>query len=364
MVTTTAPPARLALLRSLAWRLLVALLTPALLWFGFLLFSVWQTERAIVHDLPPQAQAPLPQKRLGSKPSLVFREPQPGPRLARVDIPMDGALPDTTVVPADSGLKVWNGKTRFTVLLLTVDHKSTTTTQMQNIILASLDLERQTVTLVKLPHKLYVEVPGFGYQTLDDTLMIGERPEHTQAVGGGLGLMINTLRQNFGITQIDEYVLLRLDGLARGIDAVGGVEVNVPERFVDRDTPDVVFEPGLQHMDGSRVLRYAQAHRVAGDLTAMPRWPNVVLAVKQQLARLDILRRAPALLQAVGDGVQTSFSVEEQVRLARWSRSLPRANVTWRSIEGPAAITRDGKSVIYVDWATLDPVFGLQPGQR
>jgi len=72
--------------------------------------------------------------------------------------------------------------------------------------------------------------------------------------------------------EITHYVLIDFDGFRRLIDAVGGIDIDVPKRLYDASYPTrnwgytvVDIPAGLQHFDGDKALKYARSRYSTSD---------------------------------------------------------------------------------------------------
>jgi len=354
--------------------IIVLIAAPAL----YLAAKTWQTSRAIYHEIPTQAQGALTPAPTGRIPIVIITPQATATRgVASQLTPYDPSKwvpsPTAEVTPVvQSNIKEWNGKKRINFLLLGVDRRGNEIPRSDTIILASLDFEHNRAYVLSIPRDLYVNVPGFNYWKINAAYALGENPKYKDQVGGGIGLLIMTLRQNFGI-DIDEYATIDFEGFIKGIDAIGGVDIRVPKKIVDNQYPSesggyerVVFNAGLQHMDGEMALKYARTRHADSDFGRMRRQQQIILAVQQKAKNPSILLKAPTLLNIIKGHVETSLSPSEQLKLGRWAASLPKKNIEFYSIEGPIGMTPDGQSVVYADWNAINPilkkVFGPQAG--
>ncbi len=100
-----------------------------------------------------------------------------------------------------------------------------------------------------------------GEQRINTINMLGE---YTLEGTSGPALLKASLTESFGV-QMENYVRLDFNGLVDLVDAVGGVDINVPKLIIDYEYPTldggimtIQFDPGPQHMDGERALQYAR----------------------------------------------------------------------------------------------------------
>jgi len=107
--------------------------------------------------------------------------------------------------------------------------------------------------------------------------------------GSGPAAAMETVRSNFGV-DVHRYVRLDLAGFVQIVDAIGGIDLNVPAPLFDDQYPTydygvqtVSFAAGPQHMDGERALAYARIRHGSSDFQRAERQQHVIRGV---LARL------------------------------------------------------------------------------
>ena len=111
-----------------------------------------------------------------------------------------------------------------------------------------------------LPRDLRASIPGYGDQKINAAMQIG-----------GPKLAIETVDALFGTAlRINHVVVVDFGSFEKLIDAVGGIDVNVPENILSNrfDCPYPAskcaswrgwrFDKGAQHMDGHRALIYSR----------------------------------------------------------------------------------------------------------
>jgi polyisoprenyl-teichoic acid--peptidoglycan teichoic acid transferase len=119
--------------------------------------------------------------------------------------------------------------------------------------------------------------------------------------------------------QLDGMVIADLNGFVKLIDALGGVDITVPERIVDSEYPKedgsgyirIVIEPGRQHMDGSHALQYARTRHQDSDYGRMGRQQQVLVALRKQLNVCALLPRLPELVRISKEALRTDVPVSD-----------------------------------------------------
>jgi anionic cell wall polymer biosynthesis LytR-Cps2A-Psr (LCP) family protein len=156
--------------------------------------------------------------------------------------------------------------------------------------------------------------------------------------------MRDTVEDNFNIS-IDGYVLVDFDGFTEVVDAAGGVNVDVPYEIVDPEYPTanygtevVRFEPGMQHMDGARALKYVRTRHADSDDQRRERQWQVMLALFDQGKSIGSIRKADEIILAAGNSVQTSFQLDEQATLARLALDMDSSRIRFSSLGPPILV--------------------------
>ncbi|WP_048876551.1 LCP family protein [Saccharomonospora saliphila] len=106
-------------------------------------------------------------------------------------------------------------------------------------------------TLLSLPRDSRVPIPGHGVNKINAAFSFGGAP-----------LLARTVEQATGL-RLDHYAEIGFGGFAGIVDAVGGVEMDIPERMHDTKT-GITIPQGTQTLDGRQALgfvrmRYSEA---------------------------------------------------------------------------------------------------------
>ncbi|MDZ7799483.1 MAG: LCP family protein [Trueperaceae bacterium] len=197
------------------------------------------------------------------------------------------------------------------------------------------------VIMVAIPRDLFV---GSGTRRINGVL----------AREGSDGL-VERVEAIMGVP-IDYHAIIDLDIFERVVDALGGVEVNVPERMYYRDVAgglEIDLQPGPQVLDGEEAgdfVRYRQFRR--GDID---RIDNVKRLAYAMLARVKELHVRAA--GALPDLMSTYFDqVETNASPALLRRLIPRIDAfEIRSATLPTRdVVRDGAQGLTTDPAEVE----------
>jgi LCP family protein required for cell wall assembly len=263
----------------------------------------------------------------------------------------------------DPGLSpIWGGRTSLNILIAGVDRRADGGDQNADVlIIAHVDLINKRVAAVSLPRDLLVEIPGVGPDKINGSYNFGVK-SNPDDPAAGVAKVRDTIESVFGVP-LDGYVLIDFNGFKDVVDSVGGIDVNVPYAIVDDQYPTedygtevVTFDPGLQNMDGETALKYVRTRHADSDDARRERQYQVLLALFDTSKSVTSVTRADEIIGAVGNSVQTSFPLDQQLMLARLGSQVQREDIRL-SVLGPPVLesgyTADGKWVYFGDLATM-----------
>lgn len=213
---------------------------------------------------------------------------------------------------------------RITILMMGIDRRpgepfiSRTDTMM----LVSFNPQTESVSVLSVPRDLYVVIPGRGRDRINTAFVYGAQGNNP---AGGAELAMRTVEYNLGVP-VDHYVMLDFNAFVRAVDAIGGIDVDVPYDINDPTFPDMNYgyDPlyipaGEHHFDGLTALKYARTRHQDNDFYRARRQQQVLLAVRSKAMSLgpaEMLRQAPFLYQQLEEGIRTDLSLEQIVALA------------------------------------------------
>lgn len=135
--------------------------------------------------------------------------------------------------------------------------------------------------------------------------------------------------------EIPYFVLIDMEGFAQLIDALGGIDIDVPERLpIGSNTfdngrpadPIGYIEPGLQHMNGETALWYARSRYGSNDYARMERQRQVQEAILRQFDPANVLLKFQGIAAAGTQVVSTDIPQSMLgyfVELATKTKDLP-----------------------------------------
>ncbi len=296
----------------------------------------------------PETQAPSPTKSANDNPSSFD--------VARGIFSAGTGGDDTS---ADS---VWPDQQYLNIMVLGVDTRDDGGDQNADvIILARLDLQRNTLNSISIPRDLLVEIPGHGEGKINGAYGIGVEEDPDDRVAG-VAMMRDTIEHNFGI-MIDDYVMVDFEGFTEVVDAVGGIDIDVPTTIVDENYPTEDYgtrtlriEEGRQHMDGETALAYARTRHADSDDQRRERQMLVIKALFEKGTELGSVTRVADIIRAASGAAQTSFHWDEQLALASIALDMDQSRINMANLEQPMITpgsTDDGAWVYIGDIAEI-----------
>ncbi len=227
--------------------------------------------------------------------------------------------PALTPMPTRVPLPTWNGTGRVTILLIGSDTRGNgEVARSDTLILVTINPETKQVSMLSIPRDLLVTIPNYGKGKINAAYAYGSSSTLT-----GPGVAAATIEYNFGVT-IDYFAEVNTTGLARIIDTVGGVTLDVATPIKDDEYPGagtnyirVLFQTGLQHMDGTTAVHYARTRHDDSDFARGDRQRQLLMALRSQAVGLNLLPKAPKLLGQLGDTFRTDLSPTQVLALAK-----------------------------------------------
>lgn len=134
-----------------------------------------------------------------------------------------------------------------------------------------------------------------------------------QGISAGILAMMDAAEGMTGL-KMQFYAVVDMTGLSSMIDALGGVDVVVPERVgianmgvPDDEVPEWI-EAGPQHLDGWHALMFARSrHAATGDYDRMLRQQILIQALQKQMNPVNVLAKFQQISTAGGLMLKTNI---------------------------------------------------------
>lgn len=173
--------------------------------------------------------------------------------------------------------------------------------------------------LLVIPGNTVIEVPGYDERQIGDAFAIG-----------GPNLTRQTVARLSG-TEIPHYLLIDAQGIKDVVEAMGGLQIDVPESISGRAVPGgpiVTLSQGPQTLNGDETLVYLQGSYLEDDVSQARRQQDLLTALFGQALAPETLIFEPATLSALFESVDTNMSSSEAVQLAIRFRTVRGSGVS------------------------------------
>lgn len=195
------------------------------------------------------------------------------------------------------------------------------------MLLIRFDPETKKMTMLSIPRDTRIDLKGRGKIKINST-----------NVHGGPALTAKSASELLGDVAIDRYVRINVLGVAKLIDALGGVDVYVPQDMKYHDHSQHLYidlKKGQQHLDGEKALQLLRfRHDENGDIGRIQRQQIVIRALIDQVLNPGILTQVPQVLNVVKENIDTNLNVEEILALAGFGARTNRSNLQMLMVPG------------------------------
>jgi LCP family protein required for cell wall assembly len=164
--------------------------------------------------------------------------------VARVNAGTTAAAPGAPLNILVAGVDRRTGLTARQIAALHVGRVEGTANS-DTLMLVHISPGHSRIVVVSLPRDSWVSIPGFGMNKINAAYGLG-----------GPQLMVKTVEQATGLT-INDYVEVNFLAFVTVIDALGGVNVCLPEAL-DDPASGAHLSAGFHHLDGIQALEYAR----------------------------------------------------------------------------------------------------------
>jgi polyisoprenyl-teichoic acid--peptidoglycan teichoic acid transferase len=283
----------------------------------------------------------------------------------------------STQGPLTTQTRFMSGDDRVNILILGYGGGNHTAPYLtDSIVVVSLNLKDNATTLISVPRDLWVQVPpdSGSYAKLNaayqDGLLNGYNGIGASRAAGGAEAA-RKVSQALGIP-VNYWLTLDFSGFRALVDALGGVDVNVPVGWTATSVGDdgipgnsgtVTFKAGPQHMDGERALQYARARHItspASEGSDFARSHRQLILIHAIVNRARSIGALPGLLGNLDALQQTIYS---NLSLADLTLLTRKANLDGVAMIGLTndnvltdAQTDDGQDIlepINGDWSVI-----------
>lgn len=228
------------------------------------------------------------------------------------------------ISPGEDLKDTYKVKNELLVLLLGVDTDGTRTDTM---ILGKANFDDGKIEMLSIPRDTRVEVRG--------------RPDKINHahVYGGPNLSVQTVEELLGVN-VDYYIKVDYRAVMSIVDAMGGVEIDVPQRMRYSDPTDtpplhINLEPGMQKLDGQKAhdfLRFRGYDN--GDIGRVESQQNFMKEFIKQTLRPRNILKIDKLVKTYYDYVETNVPLDVLLKSGVNAKKLDIGNIKGEVVPG------------------------------
>ena len=199
----------------------------------------------------------------------------------------------------------------FTILLMGIDSTDEVLTKNaiangDTLILITFNPKTLNATMLSIPRDSYVPISCWS-----------GNPENkiTHAAAYGNDCMINTIQEYFDV-DIDYYAKINFKGLVKLVDAVGGVEVDVPKELCTDNSNrevEVCIQPGRQTLNGEEALVFARNRKqlAEGDFGRAKHQQEIIMALINKMKTINDVSKFMEILNTVSNSLDTNLTTKQ-----------------------------------------------------
>jgi polyisoprenyl-teichoic acid--peptidoglycan teichoic acid transferase len=217
-------------------------------------------------------------------------------------------LPDRTTSDAHGEAAVEPARDNVSILFVGIDdsdarHQGDGNSRSDALLLATLNIKSKSVKLVSIPRDSYVYIPEVGYH---------DKITHAHAFGGTTAA-IESVEELFEIP-INYYVKMNFNAFIDVVDALGGIEVEVPYDRLELDANDkytIQLKKGMQTLNGEYALALARTRKLDTDVERGKRQQMILQAIMKEAVSVKSVTKYGDIIEAVGDNMKTDMTYDD-----------------------------------------------------
>jgi LCP family protein required for cell wall assembly len=247
-----------------------------------------------------------------------------------------------------AGVDRRDGLTHHQQVVLHVGHD--VSFNSDTLMVVHLSADHRRVTVVSLPRDSWVDIPGHGMSKINAAYGLG-----------GPKLVVQTVEQATGLT-INDYIEVNFLGVVRVVDALGGVDICLPQA-IDDSYSGLHLSAGKHYVDGITALAYARDRHSFGteDLARIQDQQRLLSSLLNEAISGGTLANPVKLSRFLG-AVLAAVRVDRGLNVAALAdqmRNISASDVTFTTVPIANAnyTTPDGQSAVMWDTQGANSVF-------
>jgi len=218
-------------------------------------------------------------------------------------------VPEMNIDPATENVSV---------LLLGIDDSDTRNqgdegSRTDAIMLATFNANDRSVKLLSIPRDSLVYIPEVQRR---------DKINHAYSYGGTRAT-VETLQELLEVP-IDYYVKMNFNAFIDVVDALDGIEVEVPYERIEKDENDgnsIHLKPGFQTLDGRHALALARTRKLDSDVDRGKRQQEIVQAMMKKVTSVSSVLKYGDVIEALGDNMKTNMTFKKMMSFVSYGKN-------------------------------------------
>lgn len=226
-------------------------------------------------------------------------------------------------------------------------------TRTDNIMVVAFDANKHTVNIMNVPR-----------DTMSNVNRTGANKKINAAYAKGIEQTKKQIAQVMGFTP-DKYIVVDFNGIAEIVDAIGGVDYEIPFPMMYSDPVqdlEINFPtPGVQHLDGEQVVEFLRWRKngpgftsvvpeeyLNGDETRIAKQQEFLIYLAKKVLTPANAFKFKDIADAVFNNVKTDLTAGEMIWLAGQAFQIDTANgINMFTLPGYSAMSTAGTNTEY-----------------
>lgn len=194
------------------------------------------------------------------------------------------------------------------------------------------DLKGNKANILQIPRDTFI---GVDVPTSKMNAVYGQAPREEGQTN--INVMLRRINDYFGLP-IDHYITVTLSAFRDIVDAVGGVDVYVPDTIYNAFNEDrqyFTFEKGMNHFNGEKAEAFVRHRRsyAMGDLGRVRAQRNFYAAFIKKCLNMSYTQMATAAT-SIYDQVSTDMKLVDILAFAKIAQNLKVENIKFHAVPG------------------------------
>ncbi|WP_419889490.1 LCP family protein [Paenibacillus xylanexedens] len=232
----------------------------------------------------------------------------------------------------------------ITMLLLGTDNRPETGTYLSDVVMvASLNPETKTATIVSLPRDTRIQLDGYKASKLNSYYPRFKAQEKT--TGKNAEDQMKEMMGKYLDVDINYTTVLNFQAFRDAVNAVGGVDVTVDKNMCYRDTADgtdINLVAGAQHLDGKAALDFVRYRKSncnpktaeSNDFDRNKRQNQVLNSMLDQMKSLGGITKISKVIGAVDKNMTTDVESEQMKNFISTYWNISTSDVHYTPVTG------------------------------